>query len=119
MVSKSSKVIPATSKDVRAYFARKPKSIPAGAEKSVQVNQRGRIKPSAVEVFNADKSHGMHYVEGNEPHMELPWVAGNHRKCVALLPKSEVRALAGKSGSRGPLSQADLDFAAEVFASQR
>lgn len=110
------KVIPATSKDVRNWFAQNPKKVPAGAEKSVQVSCKGRIKPTAIETFNkAAKSHGMSYAEGNEKTIVLSYKAKNHRMVEAHLPKSQVRALAGKAGSRGPLSKADLDFATEVF----
>lgn len=113
-----SKVIPATSKQVREFFAAHPKQIPAGAEKSVQVSCKGRIKPTAIEVFN--KVSGMRYDEGSEPTMPLTYKAKNHRMVTVHLPKSEVRALAGKApGTRGPLSKRDLDIAAEVYLASK
>lgn len=114
----AAKVIPATSKDVRAYFVKHPEKVPAGAEKSVQVSCKGRIKPSAVEVFNKDKSHGMKYVEGQKNIVPLTYKAKNHRMVTTHLPRAEVRALAGKPGSKGPLSKADMAFAGEVLASR-
>lgn len=113
------KFIPATSQDVRSYFARNPKKIPSGAEKSVQVSCKGRIATAAVDEFNADKSHGMRYVEGSPATMPLTYKARNHRQVTVHLPKTQVRALAGKAGTRGPLSKRDLDFAAEVFAGSK
>ena len=106
-------ILSATSQDVRKFFASHPTMVPAGAEKSVQVSCKGRIKPEAIAVFN--KKSGMRYVEGNEPTMPLTYKAKNHRMVTVHLPKSQVRAMAGKSGTRGPLSQKDIDFATEVF----
>jgi len=111
------KVIPATSKDVRKFFAENPKMVPTGAEKSVQVSCRGRIKPTAVEVYNKHNK-ARPYSEGNEATMPLSYKAGNHRMVTVHLPKSQVRAMAGKTGSRGPLSAKDIEFATEVFLSQ-
>ena len=108
------KVIPATSKDVRKFFAQNPKMVPAGAEKSVQVSCKGRIKPEAIKVYNKHNK-SQPYTEGNEPTMPLTYKAKNHRDVTVHLPKSHVRSLAGKTGTRGPLSQADLDFAAEMY----
>lgn len=112
----SRKTIPATSVDVRDYFAANPKKIPTGAEKSVKRNCKGRIKVNAIDVFNADKSHGMHYEEGNVAVLPLTYKARNHRKVTVHLPVSEIRALAGKPGSRGPLGQRALEAAAEAYA---
>lgn len=109
------KFVPATSQDVRSYFERNPKKIPTGAEVSVQKSCKGRIKPTAIAVFNSDKSHGMRYDEGSEPTMPLTFKAKNHRMVTVHLPKSHVRSLAGKSGTRGPLSKSDLDFAAQMY----
>lgn len=114
------KTVPATSKDVREYFARNPKKVPAGAEVSVQVSCKGRISQKAIEVFNKDaKSHGMKYSEGNPKHMPLIYKARNHRMVTVHLPRAEVRAMAGKDGKRGPLTKQDLEFAAEVFVATR
>jgi hypothetical protein len=110
------KTVPATSKDVRTWFEQNPKKVPAGAEVSVRVSCKGRIKPEAIEVFNeAAKSHGMRYDEGAPKMMPLTYKARNHRMVTTHLPRTQVRALAGKAGTRGPLSKADLDFAAEMF----
>lgn len=114
----SLKKIPATSKDVRVFFEKNPTLIPEGAETSVRVSCKGRISTKAVEVYNKhNKSRP--YSEGNVAHMPLTYKAKNHREVTVMLPKAQVRALAGKPGSRGPLSKADLDFAAEVFVSQK
>lgn len=112
----SRKTIPATSVDVREYFARNPKKVPAGAEKSVNKSCKGRIKVNAIDVFNADKSHGMRYEEGNVRTLPLTYKARNHRKVTVHLPVSEIRALAGKPGSRGPLGQKAIEAAAEAYA---
>lgn len=114
----SVKTVPATAKQVRVWFDQNPRKVPTGAEKSVKVTSRGRIKPEAVEVFNkAAKSHGMKYTEGSEPMMPLSYKAKNHRMVTTHLPKREVRALAGKPNSRGPLSESDLAHAAEAYVS--
>jgi len=114
-----SKVIPATSQDVRAYFTSNPKKVPAGAEKSVQKSCKGRVAVSAIEAFNSDKSHGMRYVEGQGAHVALTYKARNHREVTVHLPRTQVRALAGKTGARGPLSKRDMDAAAQAYASQK
>lgn len=112
--------VPATSQDVRNFFAENPDKIPAGAEVSVQVSCKGRVSQSAVEVFNkAAKSHGMRYVEGQEPHMPVTYKARNHRMVTEYRPISEVRKLAGAEGKRGPLSKAHLDIVAEKILSGR
>lgn len=111
-------IIPATSKDVRKYFAENPTLIPEGAEKSVQVSCKGRIKPTAIEVFN--KKSGMHYDETARVRKVVPltYKAKNHRDVTVHLPMKQVRALAGKTGKKGPLSKADIDFATEMYLSQ-
>ena len=113
-----SKIIPATSMQVRTWFDKNPTLVPKGAEKSVQTNQRGRLNTEAVAVYNKHNKT-QPYSEGNKATMPLSYKARNHRVVTVNLPKSEVRALAGKAGTRGPLSQRDLEFAAEVFASTR
>lgn len=113
-----SKVIPATSKQVRQWFDKHPKQVPAGAEVSVRVSCKGRIKPTAIEVYNKHNKT-QPYTEGSEATMPLTYKAKNHREVTVHLPKSQVRALAGKTGSRGPLSAADLDFAAEMFVATK
>jgi len=113
------KFIPATSQDVRQYFAKHPKKIPAGAEKSVQVSCKGRVKPNAIDVFNKDaKIHGMKYVEGNTKAVALSYKARNNRVVTVHLPMHEVRSLAGKSGVKGPLSAADRERAIEALLSR-
>lgn len=112
----ASKTIPATSKDVRKFFSENPKMIPAGAEKSVQVSCKGRIKPNAIETFNkAKKTHGMHYQEGTHRVVALTYRAKNHREVTVHLPAAQVRTLAGKSGKRGPLSKTDIEFATSMY----
>jgi hypothetical protein len=112
-------LIPATSKDVRRYFVENPSKVPPGAEKSVQVSCKGRIKPNAIETFNKDKSHGMHYQEGTKRVTALTYKAKNHREVKVVLPTAEVRRLAGKPGSKGPLSKADKDFAVQMYLSSQ
>jgi len=112
------KIVPATSKHVRNWFAQHPTQIPEGAEKSVQVSCKGRIKPTAVAVYNKHNKT-QPYTEGNEATMPLTYKAKNHRMVTVHLPKSQVRSLAGKTGSRGPLSKKDIEFATEVFLSQQ
>lgn len=113
-----SKVIPATSKDVRTFFASHPTLVPSGAEKSVQVSCKGRIKPTAIKVYNKHNKT-QPYSEGNRPTMPLTYKAGNHRMVTEHLPVPEVRAWAGKAGTRGPLSEDDISFAAEVYAEHK
>jgi len=113
------KKIPATSKDVRLFFDNHKKMIPAGAEKSVQVSCKGRIKPEAIAVFN--KHSGMQYTEGNRRHIDVPYVKmsadGKRLRRIVSLPEPEVRMLCAKvAGKRGPLSQAALAYAGEQYA---
>lgn len=113
------KTVPATSKDVREWFAKNPKRIPEGAHKSVQVSCKGRIKPNAITLYNKENGEGKRYVEGAALTMPLSYKAKNHRMVTVHLPRTEVRALAGKTTSRGPLSQKDLVFAAEMFVATK
>lgn len=112
-----SKVVPATSKQVREWFAAHPNKVPKGAEVSVQVSCKGRLAQSAIEAFNkAAKSHGMQYVEGNRKTVPVTFKARNHRMVTRHLPVAEIRALAGKPESRGPLGKAALVAAGEALA---
>lgn len=113
------KTVPATSKDVREWYAKNPERIPQLAEKSVQVSCKGRIKPTAIERYNKENTDGKVYVEGAPKTMPLSYKAKNHRMVTVHLPRMEVRALAGKATSKGPLSKKDIQFAAEVFASSK
>lgn len=103
-----SKIVkPATAADVRFWFFKNPKKVPAGTEHTVAVGARGRIAPEAREVFNSES--GMTYSEGTIEHVELPYTkvskSGANLKRVAMLPKTEVRTLAGDlAGKRGRLS---------------
>lgn len=118
----AAKVIPATSKDVRNWYA-KPKNrngLPEKAHKSIETSCKGRVNTDAIKKFNAHShEHGMKYAEGQEPVVALTYKAKNHRQVTVHLPRSEVRALAGKPNGKGPLSKADLTFAGEVYASKK
>lgn len=111
------KVIPATSKDVRRWFAENPDQVPAGAEKSVQTSCKGRISTGAVEVFNKAHKGTMKYDETSKVRKVTPltYKAKNHREVTVVLPTPQVRALAGKAGTRGPLSKKDINFATEMY----
>lgn len=113
------RTVPATSKDVRNWFAQNPSKVPTGAEKSVQVSCKGRIKPTAIALYNKENSDGKRYVEGSPLTMPLSYKAGNHRMVTVHVSREQVRTMAGKSGTRGPLSKSDLHFAAEVFAASK
>ena len=110
------KKIPATSKDVRRWFEDNPDKVPAGAEISVQVSCKGRIKPEAIKAFNS--ASGMQYVEGNEPHETVEFVhPETQRKRRVTMPRSQARKYAGKhAGTRGPLSATALSKAGERYA---
>ena len=106
----------AVAQDVRQWYADNPNEIPEGAEKSVALSCKGRIKPVAIAHFN--KKSGMKYQEGNTKVVPLTFKhpsTGRTRK--AEVPLTQVRALAGDlAGKRGYLSEAALAKAAERYA---
>lgn len=109
---------PATAKDVRNWFAKNPKHVPAEAAHTVDVSAKGRIHPAAREVFN-EKS-GRTYEEGTPKTVQVEFhkidSIGRRQPRKAFLPISEARALAGPfAGERGNLSQKALAFAGEQF----
>lgn len=113
------KTVPATAKVVRSFFRDNPTLVPEGAEASLAEGARGRIKPTAVKVFNAKS--GMRYAEGNTTLVTLS-VPQTDKRGRAYTRKVEVpdfgaRLLAGDlAGKRGRLSAAALAGAGEAYA---
>lgn len=111
---------PVTAADVRDWFARHPKMIPAEAAHTVRTDAKGRIHPAAREVFNSRS--GKQYSEGTEPHEPLDYFkiskSGARLRRTAMLPKSQIRELAGeRAGKRGLLSEAARRVASERYTS--
>lgn len=112
---------PVTAADVRFWFFKHPKMVPAGTEHTVALGARGRIAPEAREVYN--KRSGRTYTEGTPECMPLDYFkvskSGARLRRTAMLPKSQVRALAGDvAGQRGVLSPAALRAASEAYTAQ-
>lgn len=110
---------PATAKDVRAWFAEFPALVPTEAEQSIA--GRGRLHPSAVEVYN--EASGREYIEGTAKHVPLEHFkiskSGARLRRVAMVPEKQVRTLAGPhAGKRGRLSAAAMSHASEVYTKQ-
>lgn len=109
---------PATAADVRAWFAKNPKSVPAAAAHTVDVSAKGRIHPEAREVFN--QKSGRTYEEGTPKTVLVEFhkidSLGRRQPRKAHLPISEARTLAGPfAGERGRLSEKALAFAGENY----
>lgn len=85
---------------------------------------RGRMNPALVAHF-LDNTPGTEYAEKvtTVKTTTLPVTRTNARGAVLKrpveVPTSEARTLAGKPGSKGRLSQADLEKAAAAFMAQR
>lgn len=112
---------PATAADVRAWFAKHPKSVPAEAAHTVDKSAKGRIHPKAREVFNARS--GMTYNEGQEKTVQVEYhkidSLGRRQPRKVFLPISEARALAGPfAGERGALSGKALVMAGEQYTAK-
>jgi len=109
---------PVTAADVRFWFFQHPKMVPAGTEHTVAMSAKGRIAPAAREVFN--KRSGKTYTEGTPECEPLSYVkvsaSGARLRRVAMLPKAQIRELAGEfAGQRGVLSEAAREAASEAY----
>jgi len=110
---------PVTAADVRDWFSRHPKMVPAGAEHTVAKSAKGRVHPLARQVFNAKS--GKVYSEGT-PKAQQPLKfykidsLGRRQPRTVMLPVAEIRALAGEvAGQRGRLSPEALQAAGEAY----
>lgn len=111
-------VKPATAADVRFWFFKNPKRIPAGTEHTVAVSAKGRIAPAAREAFN--KYSGMTYTEGTPECAPLDYIkvsaSGARLRRTVMLPKAQIRELAGDlAGLRGVLSEEAREAASEAY----
>lgn len=109
------KIVPATARQVREFFAENTDLLPEG----VTIGERGRLRPEAVEVFNARS--GMTYEVGNRPQVTVPVPTqdkiGRNRTKMVSVDYQHARKLAGKhAGKRGYLSEAALSEAGKRLA---
>lgn len=107
-----------TPQEIRAW-AREQDSLKD--EKCLNPNARGRFSPAVIKAWNA--AHKSRKYTGQGRH--VPTVAlkygttdkrGRNRTATAQVTRAEVRRLAGKPGSKGRLSAADLATAGEAYA---
>lgn len=109
---------PTTAADVREWFAAHPKMVPAAGAHTVAKSAKGRIHPAAREVFNSES--GMTYDEGTGIHEPLDFIkiskSGARLKRVTMLPRTQIRELAGDvAGKRGRLSPAAREAASKAY----